>query len=382
MKQTGLLTLLAVCGGVVLFSSASCSEQKKNNQAGSLMPIQKSEFGKTKDGQTVELYTLTNDNGLVAKIMTYGATLTELHVPDRDGKLANIVLGFDNFAQYEAGHPFFGSTIGRYGNRIDRGRFTLNGREYSLPINNDPNHLHGGPNGFDKRIWKARPAASSAGPAVEFTYIAKDGEEGYPGNLTAVVTYTLTDKNELRIDYRAVSDKATPVNLTNHTYFNLAGSGKGTILDHVLMLNAPQHTVTAENLIPTGEIAPVAGTYLDFTKPMKIGSRISQTKFDGYDNNFVLAKSKPDALTLAARVQEPTSGRVMEIHTTEPGIQFYTGNYVKDIKGIGGTYDKHSGFCLETQHYPDSPNKPTFPNTILKPGETYKTTTIHRFSAK
>ncbi len=345
--------------------------------------IKKTAFGKTPDGSAVDLYTLTNGKGMVAKITTYGALLTELHVPDRNGKLGNVVLGFDNLEAYLKGHPFFGATVGRVANRIAKGKFTLEGKEYNLAVNNGPNSLHGGVKGFDKQVWQAETLPLTEGIALKFTYLSRDGEEGYPGNLSVTVVYTLTEQNELRIDYTATTDKATPVNLTNHSYFNLAGSG--SILSHELMLAADRYTPTDETLIPTGELAAVKGTPVDFTKPATIGSRFSQltAKPTGYDHNFVL-NSGGNSLALAARVHDPKSGRVMEVWTTEPGIQLYTGNFLDgSLKGLGGvTYDQHHAFCLETQRFPDSVNHPAFPSSILKPGQTLKSTTTHKFSAK
>ena len=342
--------------------------------------VQKSAFGKTPEGTEVELYTLTNHKGMVAKVITYGAILTEIRVPDRHGKVGNIVLGFDTLDQYVKGSPFFGATTGRVANRIAKGRFKLEGKEYTLAVNNGPNHLHGGIKGFDKKVWRAEPMETKEGPAVKFTYTSPDGEEGYPGKLAVTVIYTLTERNELRIDYTATTDQATPVNLTNHSYFNLAEAGN--VMDHVLLLNADHYTPADETLIPTGEIAPVKGTALDFTKPAPIGMRIAQVMSfaKGYDHNFVI-NGGGKKLTLAARVTEPKSGRVMEVLTTEPGVQLYTGNHLDgSLKGVGGVvYGQHSGFCLETQHYPDSVNHPNFPSVVLRPGQTYKTTTVLRF---
>ena len=344
------------------------------------MSIQRTDFGKTRDGHHVELYTLANRNGLLAKIATFGGILTELHVPDRQGNLGNIVLGFDNLRQYEEGHPYFGATIGRYGNRIAHGRFTLDGRPYTLATNNGPNHLHGGVKGFDKVVWSARAGESADGPSLELRYISPDGEEGYPGTLTVTVIYTLTHHNELRIDYKALTDAPTLVNLTNHSYFNLAGPASGTVLDHILHINADHYTPTDDTLIPTGQIAVVADTPLDFRQPARVGGRIGELSIGGYDHNFVL-NAGPGKPHLAARVEEPTTGRVMEILTTEPGVQFYSGIHLDgSIRGIGGVYPKYGGMCLETQHFPDSPNKPHFPSTVLRPGQTYATSTAHRFS--
>jgi len=338
----------------------------------------KSRFGKLPDGTAVALYTLTNANGLTAKVAAYGTIITQLHVPDRRGKLGDIVLGFDNLEQYLKGHPYFGATVGRVANRIAKGRFTLDGKTYALATNNGPNHLHGGLKGFDKVVWKAEPRA---GAAVKFTYTSRDGEEGYPGTLTVAVTMALTDANELRLDYRATADKPTPVNLTNHSYFNLAGNGD--VLDHELMIAAKHYTPSDSALIPTGEIKSVKGTPMDFTIPQPIGSRFAQLDTDplGYDHNYVL-NAGGKRLALAARVYEPQSGRVMEVHTTQQGIQLYTANFLDgSLKGKRGVvYHQHSAFCLETQHFPDSVHQPRFPSIILRPGQTYRHTTVHKFS--
>jgi aldose 1-epimerase len=347
--------------------------------------VQKSAFGKTSDGTAVDLYVLTNGHGVTAKVTTYGAILTELHVPDRDGQLGDVVLGFDNLDGYRAGHPYFGATVGRVANRIARGRFTLDGKEYRLATNNGPNALHGGKKGFDKVVWQAEAVPGSGGPAVRLRYRSPDGEEGYPGNLDVVVTYTLTDDNAVRIDYEATTDKPTPVNLTNHSYFNLAGAGSGDVLGHELMLAADRYTPSDDTLIPTGEVRPVRGTPLDFTTPAAIGARLGQLKAEpiGYDHNFVL-RGDGRSPVLAARVREPKTGRVLELSTTEPGVQFYTGNFLDGTsKGKGGAvYRKHAGFCLEAQHFPDSVNHPEFPSTILRPGKTSTQTTVYKFSAR
>jgi aldose 1-epimerase len=348
------------------------------------MKLEQKVFGKTPAGAEVKIYTLSNRKGMTAKVTDYGAILTELWVPDRNGKPGNVVLGFDNLDRYVKGHPFFGATTGRVANRIAKGRFTLDGKEYTLAVNNGPNHLHGGVEGFDKKVWKSRPLRGlSREAAVEFTYVSPDGEEGYPGTLTTTVVYTLTDDNELRIDYTASTDKATIVNLTNHSYFNLGESGN--ILDHVLVINADRYTATDATLIPTGELAPVNGTGLDFSEPRRIGDRLADymSFAKGYDHNFVL-RGGGKSLSLAARVQEPKSGRVMEVWTTEPGVQLYCGNHLDgSLTGVGGVvYKQHSGFCLETQHFPDSINKQAFPSVVLRPEQTYRTTTSHRFSAK
>jgi aldose 1-epimerase len=316
--------------------------------------------------------------------MTYGAILVSLKVPDRAGVLADVNLGFDTLAGYLGAHPYFGAIVGRYGNRIAKARFAIDGVEYSLAANNNGNSLHGGLKGFDKVVWSAEAIQVADGVGLRMTYLSKDGEEGFPGNLAVTVVYMLTNANELTIDYEAVTDKATPVNLTNHAYWNLKGEGNGDVLGHILRLEADRITAvdSAANLIPTGEILPVAGTPFDFTTPHAIGERIGRVE-GGYDHNFVL-KSGGGTLALAARVEEPGSGRVLEIWTDQPGIQLYTGNFLDGtVIGKGGqAYRKHFGFCLETQRFPDSPNHPNFPSTILEPGRTYRTTTVHKFSTK
>ena len=340
-------------------------------------------FGSMPDGTPVKIYTLANSRGMTVKITEYGGIITELWVPDRQGKPGDVVLGFDKLEEYTKGHPFFGAIAGRVANRIAKGKFTLDGKDYTLAVNNGPNHLHGGKVGFDKKVWKSRalPATERA-VAVEFTYTSADGEEGYPGTLAVKVTCTLTDDNELRIDYEAVTDQATPVNLTNHSYFNLAGGGD--VLGHLLRLYADRYTPADAGLIPTGEIAPVKGTGLDFTQPRRIGERIAEFESfaKGYDHNFVI-NGGGSKLTLCARVEEPTSGRVLEISTTEPGVQLYTGNHLDGKRtGVGGIVcSRHAGFCLETQHYPDSIHKPQFPPVVLRPGRTFRSTTVMKFSA-
>jgi aldose 1-epimerase len=350
--------------------------------------MNKEPFGKTPDGKEVDIYTLKNSAGMEARIMTYGGILVSLKVPDKDGKLADVVLGYDSLSQYIANNPYFGALIGRYGNRIGKARFTLHGKEYTLAANNGPNSLHGGLKGFDKVVWGVKDADSKEGKSLALTYVSKDGEEGYPGTLSVEVTYTLADSNELRIDYKATTDKPTVLNLTQHSYFNLAGAGDGDILKEVLFIDADRFTPVDATLIPTGELKTVKGTPLDFTQPTPIGARINdrdqQLKYGlGYDFNLVLNK-KEGELTLAARVQDPSSGRIMEVYTTEPGLQFYSGNFLDGTAiGKGGLkYGHRYGFCLETQHFPDSPNEPKFPSTELDPGQTYTSTTIYKFSAK
>jgi aldose 1-epimerase len=342
-------------------------------------------FGTTKDGKSVDLFTLRNKNGMEARITNYGGIVVSLLVPDRNGKPGDVVLGYDKLDDYIADNPYFGALIGRYGNRIGNARFTLNGVEHVLAANDGPNHLHGGLKGFDKVVWEAEVGPGKGGSALHLKYVSPDGEEGYPGTLAVNVLYTLTDANELKIEYSAVSDKPTVVNLTHHSYFNLAGEGSGTILDHILTIDADKCTPVGPGLIPTGELKPVEGTPLDFQKPTRIGERIAmndeQLKLaGGYDHNWVLNKST-NALTLAARVEEPSSGRIMEVLTTEPALQFYSGNFLtgKNIGKKGHPYVYRSGFCLETQHYPDSPNKPEFPSTVLDPGKKYSSMTVYRF---
>jgi aldose 1-epimerase len=368
-----------------LWASGGRADRDADAKGGASMrpSVQKKDFGQTPDGKAVDQYILTNAHGMRAKIITYGATLTELDVPDRNGKLGDVVLGFDNLKGYLAGHPFFGSTVGRVANRIAKGKFTLGGKEYTLAVNNGPNALHGGLKGFDKAVWQAEPAQGKDSVGVKFSHRSPDGDEGYPGTVTASVTYTLTNKNELRLDYEATTDQATPINLTNHTYFNLAGPASGNILGHEIMIAADEYTPTDATLIPTGESKPVQGTPLDFTKPTAIGAHIEELTGNprGYDHNFAL-RGGGKTLALGARVREPHTGRVMEMETTEPGVQFYTGNFLDGkLKGKGGVaFGKHAGFCLEAQHYPDSVNHANFPSVILEPGKTYRQTTLYRFT--
>lgn len=348
--------------------------------------IRKQAFGRTAEGTPVELYTLTNARGAEVKIMTYGASVVTIRVPDREGKLDDVVLGYDGLDGYLKNNPYFGGTIGRYGNRIAKGRFTLDGHEYSLTRNDGENHLHGGALGFDKVVWKAKATKGKEGVALKLTRLSRDGEEGYPGNLSVTVVYTLTDQNELKMEYWATTDKPTIVNLTHHSYFNLAGARGSDILGHELTINADFYLPVDRTLIPTGELRSVQGTPMDFRQPMAIGARIEQKDEQlifgrGYDHNWVLNKSDA-TLALAARVYEPRSGRVMEVYTTEPGLQFYSGNFLDgSITGKAGrVYHHRSGFCLEAQHYPDSPNQPNFPSVVLRPGQMYRQTTIYKFS--
>lgn len=344
------------------------------------------------DFDSIQLYTLKNSSGMTVKVTNYGATVTSIAVPDRNGKLADVALGYNRVEDYmnAVDKPYFGAIVGRYGNRIAKGKFSLDGQTYQLAVNNGENHLHGGVIGFDKVVWDAKPSSAAGGNSLELTYLAKDKEEGYPGNLQVRVVYTLTNNNELKVDYRATTDKATPINLTQHTYFNLKGEGEGDILDHELTLHADRFTPTDKTMIPTGEIAPVKGTPLDFTTSKPIGRDIKadheQLAFGmGFDHNFVINRPEGDAtLRPAARVYEPASGRVLEITTTEPGIQFYCGNFLDGrLKGKSGKpYVHRGGFCLETQHYPDSPNHPNFPSTVLLPGKEFRSSTVFKFSAQ
>jgi aldose 1-epimerase len=347
-------------------------------------------WGKSKTGEAVALYTLRNIRGAEATITTYGARVVTLSMPDKSGRFDDIVLGFDNLEGYlqTPPPPCFGATIGRYGNRIAGGKFQLDGNTYTLATNNGANSLHGGTIGFDKLVWMATPGKPADAASVAMTYVSRDGEEGYPGNLIATVTYTLTDNNELRIEYSATTDKDTVVNLTNHSYFNLAGQGEGEILGHVVMINADRFTPVDKGLIPTGELKKVDGTPFDFRKPTPIGEKIGAKDpqialGSGYDHNFVLNRGGP-SLEPSARVTEPKTGRVMEVLTTEPGLQFYTSNFLDGtLKGVGGkVYPRRSAFCMETQHFPDSPNHPGFPSTTLKAGDKYRTETVYRFSVQ
>jgi aldose 1-epimerase len=348
-------------------------------------------FGVTSKGDTVHLYTLRNSHGMEARVIDYGAIIVSLKVPDRNGKLEDVVLGFDSIAGYEANDPYFGALIGRYGNRIARGQFTLDGKSYSLAKNNGPNSLHGGNVGFNDVMWHAEPFSDARGQGLVFTRTSPAGEEGYPGNLDVKVTYTLSDDNALKFDYEATTDAPTPVNLTQHSYFNLSGDPHGDILGHVVTINADAFTPVDSTLIPTGEIKSVQGTPFDFRTPHAIGERIDQTDPQlklgpGYDHNFVLARKDTSFTQLepAATVYEPKSGRVMEVSTTQPGLQFYSGNFLDGtLTGKGGiAYQHRTGFAMETQHFPDSPNQPKFPSTILRPGQTYHSETVYRFSTR
>jgi aldose 1-epimerase len=370
------LVFITASGGL-LFAQTS-SKQKSG--------VKQQDFG-TRDGRPIILYTLTNAHGVEVRAMNYGGIILSLRVPDRKGQLADIVLGHDKAEGYMPNPPFLGAIVGRYANRIANGTFTLDGKTYTLPKNDGPNTLHGGiTRTFDKVLWNGEPLKGKNG--VAFTYLSKDGEEGFPGNLKVKVTYTLTDSSDLVIDYTATTDKATPINVSQHSYFNLKGEGNGDILDHEIMINADKFTPVDKNLIPTGELRAVKGTPFDFTTSTKMGARIEDSYEQmvlghGYDHNFILNR-KGSGLSLAARVYEPTTGRVLEVSTTQPAVQFYTGNFLDgSVTGKEGhVYKRRYGFCLETQHYPDSPNHPDFPSTILKPGEKFHQTTVFKFSVK
>jgi aldose 1-epimerase len=379
--RSAISVTLIVLGGI---AAVSCGKNRTPARAGaakgaSVMDVKKDVFGNLPDGTAVDIYTLTNRSGIEARITTYGATLVSLKLPDRNGEFEDVTLGFDTLDGYLGENPYFGCTVGRYANRIGKGKFTIGNVEHILARNDGENHLHGGLKGFDKAVWTAAPLVEPNAVGVRFSYLSRDMEEGYPGNLSSIVTYRLTEGDELRIDYEAVTDKATPVNLTNHTYWNLGGQGKGDILGHVLQVEADTFTAVGAGLIPTGEILALAGTPLDFTTPHPVGERIGSVE-GGYDHNFVL-RGGGGTMALAALAYEPGSGRVLEILTDQPGIQFYSGNFLDGtIAGKGGAvYGKHSGFCLETQHFPDSPNQPGFPPAILEPGSRYRTATVHRF---
>jgi aldose 1-epimerase len=369
--------------GKLLISATLLALSTAIGRSAGISKVEKVPFG-TADGKPVDLYVLTDSGGMVAKVMTYGATLTELDVPDRNGKMDDVVLGFDTLAGYLGKEPYFGATVGRVGNRIAKGRFTLDGRTYQLATNDGPNHLHGGIKGFDKVVWTAAVVHGDA-PSVRFTYLSKDGEEGYPGNCRVSVTYTIANSNELRLEYKVTTDKDTPVNVTNHSYFNLGGAENGSILGDIVTLNADRYTVVDSTLIPTGELRPVAGTPMDFRTPTEVGARIKEVGGNpvGYDHNYVL-NGGGHGLDLVGSVYDPKSGRAMEISSTEPGVQFYTGNFLDGtITGKKGVvYGPHWGLALETQHFPDAMNHPNFQTDVLKAGQTYWSTTIYRFSTR
>jgi aldose 1-epimerase len=385
------IALLAVLGASWPCGSAAAEQRAVNTVqptelgAITMSSVDAKLLGKTKDGKDVFVYTLVNMHSLKVRLINYGATVISVETPDKGGKLANITLGFPTLAGYLERHPYFGSTVGRYGNRIAGGKFKLDGNEYSLATNNGPNHLHGGIKGFDAVVWQAETVKTPAEVGVKFSYKSPDGEEGYPGTLDVTATDSLTNNNELRIDYAATTDKATVINLTNHCYWNLGGAGSGTILKHELTLAADRYLPIDDTSIPTGKPADVKGTPFDFTTPHTIGERIDEIKKDphktkGYDHCFVL-RGQQGKLEPAAKVRDSLSGRVMEIFTTEPGVQLYCGNFLGGGAGEGG-YKQHDALCLETQHYPDSPNKPDFPSTVLRPGQKFQSTTVHKFSVE
>lgn len=393
LRQPAIRPLLAclLVGATLLGCSKPPPEPPKappTPQEMSKNTISQAAFGTLPDGSAVDLFTLVNANGMEVRATNYGGIITALLVPDGDGKLGDVTLGLSSFDEYLKNPPYFGAIIGRYGNRIAKGQFKLDDQTYKLPKNDGPNTLHGGTKGFDKVVWQAEPFENEDAVGVIFTYTSKDGEQGFPGNLQTRVTYTLTDKNELSFDYHATTDQPTVVNLTQHAYFNLAGDGNGDVLGHEFTIYANEYTPVSKQLIPTGKIESVTDTPFDFRNKVVLGSRIGaddeQLKLGGgFDHNFVLKRKEP-GLSLAARVSEPSTRRVMEVYTTEPGVQFYTGNFLDDKLAAkpGKPYGKHSGFCLETQHFPDSPNQAAFPSTVLRPGEEYHSKTVYAFSVR
>lgn len=365
----------------ILLAIGGCvTEETESEQPEEAVSISEEAFGTLEDGREVQLYILSNSNDMEVQITNFGGIVTWISVPNSDGELENVVLGFAELEKYVDGHPYFGAIIGRYSNRIAGGQFSLDGTDYELATNDGNNHLHGGDEGFDQKIWNAERQDNGS---LKLTYSSGDGEEGYPGNLKVAVVYTLTNDNELKIEYEATTDEATPVNLTNHSYFNLSGQPDSTILDHELMLNAERYTLVNDELIPTGELAEVEGTPLDFTESKEVGAEIGEVE-GGYDHNWVLNRSEDDSLFYAATLYHAESGREMKVFTEEPGIQFYSGNFLDGtLEGPDGTpFVQHAALCLETQHFPNSPNEPDFPSTILEPGETYQTTTIYQFSTR
>ncbi len=381
MKRITLILTILVSGWMF-----GCSESTQKEEI-IMSTISKEEFGTTPDGQMAQLFTLTNANGMVANITNYGGIITKLTAPDKNGEWADVVLGFDSLASYVKGSPFFGALVGRYGNRIAKGKFSIEGKEYTLPINNGPNALHGGIKGFDKVLWDVVEINQDSIVGIELKYTSKDGEEGFPGNLDVTVVYTLLNDNSLKIQYTATTDKTTIVNLTNHSYFNLSGL-KSNILNHEVMINADSIVAVNGSLIPTGKLLSVEGTPFDFRKPTPVKNGIDLTEDEqiknggGFDHCWVIRRASKDLIQIAT-VKDPESGRFMEVLSTEPGVQFYTGNFLDgSLQGKGATFGKRFGLCLETQHFPDSPNQPQFPSTELKPGETYSTTTQYKFSAQ
>ncbi len=370
-----------IIAGLIGLLLAGCMQNKTNveKKTEQSMSITNESFG-TVDNKEVQLFTIKNPSGLTVKITNYGGIVTSILTPDKNGKFDNVVLGYEHLDGYLNDTPYFGAIVGRYANRIAKGKFTLDGKEYTLAINNGPNHLHGGLKGFDKVVWDAKTFSSADEAGVKLSYLSKDGEEGYPGNLHVTIVYTITQKNELKIEYSATTDQPTPINLSHHSYFNLSGNSGKSILEHVLQIDADKYTVVDETLIPTGELRPVDRA-MDFRKPMPVGSRIDSVA-GGYDHNYLLNNN--GAFAKVAELFDPSSGRAMEVFTDEPGMQFYSGNFLDgSITGSGGiTYHKHFGLCLETQHFPDSPNHPEFPNSILKPGDEYKQKTTYKFGLK
>jgi len=365
---------------VLAWSPAGVGLARPATSNGRCPRVEKSSVGQLPDGTGVDQYTLTNSNGLEVKLMTYGATITSVRVPDRKGNFASVTLHLDSFDDYARGHPLFGSIVGRFANRIAGARFVLDGKEYALAANAGENHIHGGRKGFHKLVWKAVVLRDHESAGVELSHTSPDGHEGYPGTLSVKVVYTLDDGNQLKMAYSAETDKPTHVNLTNHAYWNLAGAGAGNVMDHLVTLNADRYLPAGAKKIPTGRLADVKGTPMDFTRPKTIGSRIDRVEDANYDHCYVLKKEPGERLSLAARVVEPHSGRVMEVYTTQPGVQFYTAKGLGSRFKVGGIpYGPYHGFCLETQHFPDSPNRPAFPSTVLRPGETYRHVTVHKF---
>ena len=376
MKKPFIASLFAA----VLISPFICSIA-----ATAQASIEREPFGTTKQGEPVELFTLRNKHGLTAKVMTYGAIIYSIEVPDRQGKFENVTANRPTLPDYEQRSAAFGALVGRFANRIAGAKFTLDGKEYSVTQNAGKNHIHGGARGFDKRVWTPEPISGEGFAGLKLTYLSEDGEEGYPGNLKCAVRYELNDQNEWRMEYEATTDKPTPLNLANHAYWNLGGAYSGTMLDHLLTINADKYLLADDALIPTGEFKSVEGTPLDFRKPHRVGERIGDIKekqFNGgYDHCLVINHQSPGDLAFFARLQEPKSGRVMEVFTTEPGVQIYSANFGSGaFEGPNGyQYPRHLGLCLETQHFPDSPNKPHFPSTIVRPGKTFRSTTVHQF---
>jgi aldose 1-epimerase len=378
-----ILLVIAFSGCLAKMTAAEVSDNK-----GAKMSIERSDFGKTLEGETVDMFTLRNDNGLTAKVITYGAIIYSMEVPDRSGQLTNVTANCASVADYENKSPCFGAVIGRYANRIASGQFMLEGRRVALPLNAGLNHIHGGIRGFHQRVWRAEPFRGSDFVGLKLTYVSKDGEEGYPGKMVCTVAYELNNRNEWKMDYTAQSDKTTVVNLTNHSYWNLAGAQSGTVLDEVLKVDADKYLLADDALIPTGEIVPVEGTPVDFRQPHRIGERmhdIKEKQFGGgYDHCLVINHKQPDALDFCALLKDPVSGRTMEVSTTQPGVQIFTANFASGaFSGPGGyPYPRHLGVCLETQHFPDSPNRPQFPSTVLHPGETFHAVTVHKFGVE